>query len=499
MSDFNSIPVYVIFFLSFFAAIVSGGIAFFVWETVRLCRRRRFGQLVYRRKMTWLDMLVVPTLALILCVLFGVWNAFFSLHEVFDEGEPRLGTIMQWIPPIMLTALLILLFAYAVLALATRIEIRGRGAVSYECWNVHWKRVRRVLFSGGARLIIEHDRGVCSTGFSKRERADIASALGETGVSIVDDPEYARSVFRESWTVYARPILIAFGCGAATFLGVFAWFYFTLTAEYAVARRLQGVAYASPPELHIWQVAFQEGVEPTDEQLRLLYAFRQLSYLNLCGADLDDSVTKPLARMTQLLRLHLDYTDITDTTLSRLSGLKQLRVLTLSGTRITGDGLRHLEGMQDLEELYLLRTEMTEAGLGSIGKLRSLQKLSLNETPVQDTWLTPLADLPNLNALWLNDTEVTDRGVETLAKFKHIKDLSLSGTRITDASAETLKRMTHLERLTIRDTDISPEVAREIAKVLGNDKVQWRPREEVSPGADEEIKKPDPIEQEDGT
>lgn len=481
MSDLSRIPVYVIFFLSFFAAIVSGGIAFFVWETVRLCRRRRFGQLVYRRKMTWLDMLVVPTLPLILCVLFGVWNAFFSLREVFDEGEPRLGTILQWIPPIMLTVLLILLFAYAVLALATRTEIRGRGAVSYDCWNVHWKRVRRVLFSGGMRLIIEHDRGVCSTGFSRRERADIASALGEAGVSIVDDPEYARSVLREFWTACARPILIAFGCGAAIFFGVFAWFCFTLTAEYAAARRLQDVANVNPPELHVWNVTFYHGIKPTEEQLRVLHAFRQLSYLNLCGSDLDDSVTKPLTSMTQLLRLHLDSTQITDKTLSRLSGLTQLRVLTLSGTQITGDGLRHLEGMQDLEELYLLRTEVTEAGLGSIGKLRSLQKLSLNETPVQDAWLTPLADIPRLNALWLNDTEVTDRGVETLATFKHLGDLSLSGTRITDASAETLKKMTHLERLSIRDTAISPEVAKEIVKVLGNDKVQWRPGEEPEP------------------
>ena len=49
------------------------------------------------------------------------------------------------------------------------------------------------------------------------------------------------------------------------------------------------------------------------------------------------------------------------------------------------------------------------------------------------------------------------------------------------ASAETLKRMTHLEMLTICDTAISPEVAKEIAAVLGEDVVSWGEREEQSP------------------
>ncbi|MBO9620921.1 MAG: hypothetical protein J7539_18010 [Niabella sp.] len=91
--------------------------------------------------------------------------------------------------------------------------------------------------------------------------------------------------------------------------------------------------------------------------IRLLEPLKkQIVWLKLDNSNITDESLKTVAAFTNLTRLYLSNTAVTDAGIAQLNTLKQLQVLNLVGTKITQKGLEPLRQLKTLRELYLYQT-----------------------------------------------------------------------------------------------------------------------------------------------
>jgi hypothetical protein len=166
-------------------------------------------------------------------------------------------------------------------------------------------------------------------------------------------------------------------------------------------------------------VNFDEGSDPTDDDLRVLEGLTDVQQLTLSNRK-----------------------KITDAGLAHVAGLKHLNVLVLDGTSVTGPGLRHLRGLEPLEGL------------------------TFASTPLADEGLEHLAVLPNLRWLQLNDTKITDEGLRRLAGLQSLEDVQLVNTNVTDAGLKHLESLHRLKQILLRGTKTTPEGRAALQKAL---------------------------------
>jgi hypothetical protein len=138
-------------------------------------------------------------------------------------------------------------------------------------------------------------------------------------------------------------------------------------------------------------INFDEGSDPTDQDLTVLHDLPDLKQLTL-----------------------MNRTGITDDGLRNLSGLRHLEVLALSGTKVKGSGLGHIRSPRRIEGLTLDDAPGTDEELAHIEKLTSLKWLNLNNTRITDKGLVHLASLKSLEALQICGTQTTPSGRATL-------------------------------------------------------------------------------------
>ena len=118
--------------------------------------------------------------------------------------------------------------------------------------------------------------------------------------------------------------------------------------------------------------------ELTDDDLKLLGRFPQLTYLSLAGdIRITDKQLALLAELSQLQYLSLDGCPVTDSGMAHIARLRQLSFLDLSGTSITDAGLAQLGGLANLHELRIARTGVTELGIQRLRAL--LPKSDINQ------------------------------------------------------------------------------------------------------------------------
>jgi uncharacterized membrane protein/mono/diheme cytochrome c family protein len=97
----------------------------------------------------------------------------------------------------------------------------------------------------------------------------------------------------------------------------------------------------------------------TNKDLELLLPLKkQLVWLKLGGAPVNDSAITAISKLGNLTRLHLDHTSITD--VSKLKALQQLRYLNLVGTRVTLPGVLALKDIKQLRSLYVYQTAVSD-------------------------------------------------------------------------------------------------------------------------------------------
>lgn len=100
------------------------------------------------------------------------------------------------------------------------------------------------------------------------------------------------------------------------------------------------------------------------------------------GADSLVKLLEPLKK--QLVWLKLDNATINDATMEAVSGLTTLRRLSLSNTNITDKGLAKLQSLQQLQSLNLVGTKVSAQGLMPLGKIKTLKNLYLYHTGVNN-------------------------------------------------------------------------------------------------------------------
>ncbi|GAA4209769.1 ribonuclease inhibitor [Pedobacter jeongneungensis] len=103
---------------------------------------------------------------------------------------------------------------------------------------------------------------------------------------------------------------------------------------------------------------------------------KQLLWLKLENAKVNDQTLTAIKNCKNLSRLNLNNTKITDAGLIALKDLDQLQSLSLVGTKITAKGINQLKKLQNLKFLYIYQTGVNKADLASIKKL--LPKVSLD-------------------------------------------------------------------------------------------------------------------------
>jgi len=104
-------------------------------------------------------------------------------------------------------------------------------------------------------------------------------------------------------------------------------------------------------------VSFFTAGAGADSLIKLLEPLKkQLVWLKLDNAAVNDAAMDEISRLTTLTRLHLSNTNITDAGLVKLQTLQELQSLNLVGTKITAQGLAKLSGLKKLKNLYLYKT-----------------------------------------------------------------------------------------------------------------------------------------------
>ncbi|QNN40955.1 c-type cytochrome domain-containing protein [Pedobacter roseus] len=96
---------------------------------------------------------------------------------------------------------------------------------------------------------------------------------------------------------------------------------------------------------------------------------KQLLWLKLENAKVNDQTLTAIKNCKNLSRLNLNNTQITDTGLVALKDLDQLQSLSLVGTKVTLKGIDQLKKLKNLKFLYLYQTKITKADLAAIKKL----------------------------------------------------------------------------------------------------------------------------------
>jgi hypothetical protein len=168
---------------------------------------------------------------------------------------------------------------------------------------------------------------------------------------------------------------------------------------------------------HVVLINFDEGSDPTDDDLAILQDLPDLRELTL-----------------------MNRTKFTDAGLRNLSALPRLEVLALSGTKVYGSGLAHFRYPERISGLSLDNAPITDEALMHVGKMSNLKWLVMNNTKITDKGLAHLASLKSLESLQFRGTAVTDDGLAHLKSLSSLKQLLLDDTQTTPAGRARLKQ-----------------------------------------------------------
>jgi len=209
-------------------------------------------------------------------------------------------------------------------------------------------------------------------------------------------------------------------------------------------RQFPKVLQTLPVPTTAFGVFLNSNTEATDEDLKEIARFKQITVLSVAWAPITDAGLKEVAQLQQLFCLCLfGSKQITDAGLEEVAKLHKLTILDLSYCKqITDIGLKELSHLKQLTILYLRACErITDVSLKELAKLQKLELLALSGTKTTDVGLEEVAKLKNLKTLLLRWTKITDAGLEKVAKLQNLTVLDLRGCeRITDVGVAELQK-----------------------------------------------------------
>lgn len=203
---------------------------------------------------------------------------------------------------------------------------------------------------------------------------------------------------------------------------------------------------------------YDEGIEVTDEGMRIVGQMKGLRYLDLSATKVSDEGLKHLSSLTRLESLCIEETDITNDglgLLAPLTSLKTLRAYQLGDGEIRDHGAAHLAKLPRLETIQS-NMQLTNKGVIAIAKAPQLKALSLSDPQITDECCAALATMPNLTELWFQDCQITDAGLEQISRSQSLEYLLINDAPITSEGLRHLKNLPKLVRLSI-DMDVQED------------------------------------------
>lgn len=94
----------------------------------------------------------------------------------------------------------------------------------------------------------------------------------------------------------------------------------------------------------------------------------QMVSLDLSRTESSDETLKEVQAFENLTKLYLQNTNITDDGLSYLANLSFLEYLNLYGTQVTDQGITHLAELKQLKRLYLWKTHVSDEAIAELAK-----------------------------------------------------------------------------------------------------------------------------------
>ncbi|WP_299547369.1 c-type cytochrome domain-containing protein [Seonamhaeicola sp.] len=130
---------------------------------------------------------------------------------------------------------------------------------------------------------------------------------------------------------------------------------------------------------------FRAGDLSTDTFETLLKAKEQITWLDLSGNPVEDTMLKTVGQLTNLTRLNLSNSEITDAGIPNLKALVHLEVLNLYGTDISDESLKTIESLSGLKRLYLWQTQVTTEGVKALKEqLPDVEVIGIPENSASD-------------------------------------------------------------------------------------------------------------------
>lgn len=152
----------------------------------------------------------------------------------------------------------------------------------------------------------------------------------------------------------------------------------------------------------------------TDAGVKHLARLHNLQRFRICCSEVSDEGMRILANFPQMTHLDLGVMDIGDATLIYVAKMKELEWLDLGATHITGNGLANLTDLPKLESLNIGMTRVGDAALPHLAKMHSLRHLNLHHSRLSGEGILQLATLTNLKTLDLQNNFVPADDLATL-------------------------------------------------------------------------------------
>jgi hypothetical protein len=183
--------------------------------------------------------------------------------------------------------------------------------------------------------------------------------------------------------------------------------------------------------------------------------------------ELDAKTFEWVKGWTEAEELLLGGRHITDQSLRFVRGFDQLTLLALEDTAVTDEGTRHLAQLRGLKGLGIVHVRdgvskshpvISDAALSNLVGGKDLDEFALTG-PITDEGLSLIvSECPNLVTLRLDGSRITAEGVSTLRSLGKLSQLFIADNlSIDDAAAFDLARMPSLTFLSFENTGVTQQ------------------------------------------